>query len=119
MPGRPRRYNRLETDLLDFRHEVQLPAEYIEFQSVKLRSSMARMSVPALAAQDISIKTTQFPINGYFDVGSALALETDLSRIEASVKLHAQRGRGTTSLSMKTTEGYELCVYIQPMPGHL
>jgi hypothetical protein len=111
MPGGPRHYTRLETELVGFRHEVQLPVEHIHFQSVKLRSGMARMSVSALAADDIDIKTTQYPIDGYFDVGSDLTLETDLGRIEASVKLHARRDGGATSLNMKTAEGCENSYY--------
>jgi hypothetical protein len=122
IPGRPRYYGPLKTNLPFFRHEVYLPADQVRFEYVSLRSATARMSVPvrlhalflvheqpisrqSLSADNIDVMTTDYPVDGSFDVSSSIGLNTTGANIDVSISMASNKD-GVASAFLNTADGF-------------
>ncbi|KAI0082704.1 hypothetical protein K474DRAFT_1702696 [Panus rudis PR-1116 ss-1] len=97
------RYERLETNLPLFAHDVEGFADSAEFKFISLKSANMPIHVQSLSAGAASITTTNAAIVGEFNSSGTLILQTSNAAIVANVTLSNDNEGQESSLSLLTT----------------
>lgn len=98
-------YKSLLTDMPLFFHHVSELAPELSFESVQFRTSNTGIIVGSLLGDQLTMKTSNAPIQGSFNATDSLELHTSNGHINANVSLANSGSHGPSRLSLHSSNG--------------
>ncbi|KAL5504624.1 hypothetical protein ACEPAH_7287 [Sanghuangporus vaninii] len=101
----PRAYKSLETDYINFSTHVSNLQGNATFEKIHLKTSNSGIHADNLEAYEASLKSSNGPISGRYNVTNSLELVTSNSPIDTIVDMNSENSQ-ISSLLLKTSNGH-------------